>query len=60
MNHLLATRALTGLAFFTCTTAAFAHEGHGAEGLHWHASDVSGFLLVVVLATFAILLSRGE
>ena len=42
------------------TMGAFAHDGHGLQGSHWHATDVSGFVLVVVLATLAILLSRGE
>ncbi|MBC5765175.1 hypothetical protein [Ramlibacter albus] len=40
---------------------ALAHGGHGAVGeVHWHATDTAGFMLVVVLATLAILLSRGE
>jgi len=47
-------------ALLLTTAGAFAHDGHGMEGAHWHATDVSGFVLVVVLATLAILLSRGE
>jgi hypothetical protein len=39
---------------------AMAHDGHGMQGTHWHATDACGFVLVVVLATLAILLSRGD
>jgi hypothetical protein len=44
----------------TAVTGAWAHDGHGLQGSHWHATDVSGFVLVVVLAALAIWLSRGE
>jgi hypothetical protein len=47
-------------AILATTAGAWAHGGHGLEGSHWHATDVSGFVLVVVLATLAILFSRGE
>jgi hypothetical protein len=47
-------------ALLATTAGALAHDGHGMEGGHWHATDASGFVLVVVLATLAILLSRGE
>ena len=52
------------LAALVCSAAAmpaFAHPGHGAAApFHWHATDTAGFLLVVVLATLALWLSRGE
>ncbi len=60
MNHVLISRALTALALCTGAARALAHDGHGLQGAHWHATDVSGFVLVVVLAALAILLSRGE
>jgi hypothetical protein len=44
----------------TTSVVALAHDGHGLQGSHWHASDVSGFVVVGVLAALAILLSRGE
>jgi hypothetical protein len=47
-------------ALLAITADAFAHGGHGMEGAHWHATDVSGFVLVVVLAALAIFFSRGE
>lgn len=40
--------------------AAAAHEGHGLAGVHWHASDTWGFIVVAALAALAIWLSRGE
>ena len=49
-----------GMTLVTAVTGALAHDGHGLAGSHWHATDVSGFVLVVVLATLAIWLSRGE
>jgi hypothetical protein len=40
---------------------AFAHPGHGAvQEWHWHATDTSGFLMVVVLGALALWLSRGD
>ncbi len=39
---------------------ALAHGGHGlGDGLHWHATDVAGLVLVVVLTALAIYFSRG-
>lgn len=40
------------------TTAAFAHEGHGLQGVHWHATDTLGFVVVAVMVAVAIWLSR--
>ena len=39
MNKLPFAAALSTLA-----TRAFAHEGHGLAGMHWHAGDVVGVL----------------
>jgi len=30
--------------------SAFAHEGHGLEGFHGHATDAVGLLVVVLVA----------
>lgn len=50
-----------------CATAASltalpasAHDGHGASGLHWHASDALGFVLVTLVAAIALWLGRGR
>ena len=40
-------------------TAAFAHNGHGLAGSHWHATDVLGFVAVAVAVGVAVWLSRG-
>ena len=39
---------------------AFAHEGHGLFGAHWHASDAWGFLIVAALAAAAWWASRRK
>jgi hypothetical protein len=53
MKHLLP--AAIGLL---CTTNALAHEGHGLEGSHGHATDALGFVAVAVGLALAIWLSR--
>ena len=58
MNHSLISRALTGLALCTCAAGAFAHDGHGLIGAHWHATDSLGFVVVAALAAAAVWLSR--
>jgi hypothetical protein len=42
------------------SVGAWAHDGHGMAGSHWHATDIAGFALVAVLAGLAIFFSRGE
>jgi hypothetical protein len=37
---------------------AFAHDGHGLAGAHWHATDTFGLLLVGALGALAWWLSR--
>ena len=39
--------ALTALA---ASAAAWAHEGHGMEGSHWHATDIWGLLAIAAAA----------
>jgi hypothetical protein len=33
---------------------AFAHDGHGLGGTHWHATDVLGFVGVALVAAAAV------
>ena len=40
-------------------SAAFAHNGHGLAGTHWHATDVMGFVAAAVAVGVAVWLSRG-
>jgi hypothetical protein len=44
----------------TGTGVAFAHEGHGLNGLHWHASDVWAIAALAVAVGVAIYLSKGK
>ena len=54
-------RAALALPLLAFAASVQAHPGHGAsEPWHWHATDTSGFLMVVVLAGLAIWLSRGD
>jgi hypothetical protein len=40
---------------------ALAHEGHGLHGAsHWHASDVTGFVLVGAIAALVLWLARRK
>ncbi len=41
-------KALPLIVLGGLTASAWAHEGHGMLGAHWHASDTLGFLVVVV------------
>lgn len=54
MNKLLSA-LLLGL---TPLSAALAHEGHGPEGPHWHATDTLGFVLAAVVIVLAVWLAR--
>ncbi len=49
--------AALGVAWFSL--AASAHDGHGIDGPHWHATDAVGFLVVgIVAAALAWWMSR--
>ncbi|MEO0004295.1 MAG: hypothetical protein RLZZ22_1987 [Pseudomonadota bacterium] len=39
-------------------SAVLAHDGHGLLGSHWHATDVLGFVAVLVIALVVSLWSR--
>ena len=52
-------KALAASALFLPALAP-AHDGHGLTGLHWHASDTWGFVVVVALAAAAVWISRGK
>ena len=53
-----ATIMIATYAMTTRASTAFAHDGHGLAGTHWHATDVWGFGVVGGLAAAAIWLSR--
>ena len=41
-------------ALTTGVSSAFAHEGHGLQGSHWHATDLWGFVAIGVVLAIAI------
>ena len=43
-------RKLAALTTLAASAAAWAHEGHGMEGSHWHATDIWGLLAVAAAA----------
>ena len=53
-------RSLAATLAAAACLPAWAHEGHGAAPVHWHATDTAGFLMVAVLAALALWLGRGE
>lgn len=52
------TQLIALCAGFMPTINAFAHEGHGFTGSHWHVSDVAGLAALGVLIALAIWLSK--
>ena len=57
-RFLNATILIAAYAMSTRASIAFAHDGHGLAGSHWHATDVLGFVVVGGLAAAAIWVSR--
>jgi hypothetical protein len=55
MNKLLAAATLTSAA-----SLAAAHEGHGMDLAHWHATDAWGFVLLGVVAALYFWYRRGK
>jgi hypothetical protein len=49
---------LAVLASLLIAPAAFAHEGHGASGLHLHGSDLLGLFVLLAAAAAAIWIWR--
>ena len=43
-------RSTAALSMLAVNAAAWAHEGHGMEGGHWHATDIWGLLAVAAAA----------
>jgi hypothetical protein len=42
------------------SASAFAHDGHGAEGVHWHATDTWGFVVTLALVGAAMWFGRKK
>ena len=54
----IARQFIAAFALFTWATSAFSHDGHGFSGIHWHATDVWGFLAVAAMVAVAVWLSK--
>ncbi len=59
MFKLFTIKLIAACAVFYWATSVFAHENHGFEGSHWHATDVWGFVALAVMLAVAIWLGRG-
>ena len=46
--------ALAAIVTAALPLAAFAHDGHGLAGPHWHATDAWGYLALGVAALAAL------
>lgn len=59
MNKSITIKLMAIQATIAPTTALFAHDGHGFEGSHWHASDVFGFALLAAAIGISLWFGRG-
>jgi len=41
-------------AYLMSASITFAHDGHGLQGSHWHATDLWGFVVIGVVLAVAI------
>ena len=48
------------LALLAAPLAAAAHDGHGASGTHWHATDAWGFIALALALAAAVWFSRRK
>ena len=58
MKKQITINLIAACAGITRTTSLLAHDGHGLEAVHWHATDTLGFVTVACLAAAVIWLSR--
>lgn len=53
--------ALLLIAACAISTGAQAHSGHGMLGVHWHATDTLGFVLLInAIAAVVWFIGRGK
>jgi hypothetical protein len=50
---------LSALTLLSASGLAFAHDAHGLQGSHWHATDVWGFVALGAVIAVALWLSRA-
>lgn len=59
MKKIFTAKLIATQAIFLPATNLFAHDGHGMQGSHWHASDATGFVVLIVMIALTIWLSHG-
>ena len=52
--------AVAATAATLATTVAEAHSGHAQDAVHWHATDVWGFVMVGAAVALALWLRREK
>jgi hypothetical protein len=60
MKNRITTIFIASFAAWMPTFSAFAHEGHDAQGPHWHASDAWMILALAAGIAIAVWLSKGK
>ena len=60
MNRQYALKIIAACAISTWATATFAHDGHTMAGIHWHATDVWGFMAMAAVLAVGIWLFDGD
>ena len=50
---------IAALTLLSTSGLALAHDDHGPQGSHWHATDVWGFVALGAAIVAALWLSRG-
>jgi hypothetical protein len=59
MNKSITIKLIAVQAIITPATSIFAHDGHGLQGSHWHASDTFGFIIFAAAIGLALWYGRG-
>jgi hypothetical protein len=59
MNKSIIIKLIAIQAVITPATSIFAHDGHGLQGSHWHASDTFGFVILAAAIGLTLWFGRG-
>jgi hypothetical protein len=53
-------KSIFALAAAWLSPLAFAHDGHGLSGAHWHATDTLGFVGLAAIVGVALWVTRRK